>query len=190
MDNYQESSGKSIHKDPRKNKTRAAILSAFNHLFFEDEEKNIRVGDVVDRAGIGRSTFYEHFGSVEDLYASALAHPMSILANAMVGTASEEELISLLDHFMENQQRARRTLDGPRRQSVVKVLSTLLEERLQGWHRKNPTPRQVVLRHLAEAPIALVGSWVAGDIWCSNRELARAIITVTQISMDGLLTKN
>ena len=51
----------------RTNQTRQSIIDAFWDMAESEGAKNIRVSAIVKKAGINRSTFYEYFGSVEDL---------------------------------------------------------------------------------------------------------------------------
>ena len=92
--------------DRRAARTRAALIEAFNHLAL-NHRKNIRVADIVALANVGRSTFYEHYKSADDIHLQAMPRPFAILADAAAGMGDEARLTGLLRHFWENRQLAR-----------------------------------------------------------------------------------
>src|SRR3954470_20170633 len=98
-------------KDRRTLRPRAALVEAFNRLALS-HRKNIRVADIVALANVGRSTFYEHYKSAEDIHLQAMARPFAILADAAAGCGDEARLTSLMQHFWENRQLARTSLMG------------------------------------------------------------------------------
>jgi AcrR family transcriptional regulator len=53
--------------DRRKNRTVAALRVALIELILEKHYDTITVQDIIDRANVGRSTFYTHFRDKEDL---------------------------------------------------------------------------------------------------------------------------
>ncbi len=53
--------------DRRQTKTRKAVFKAFVELLEEKGYPSITIQDIIDRADIGRSTFYSHFETKEDL---------------------------------------------------------------------------------------------------------------------------
>ena len=56
----------SVHmttQDRRITKTRKAIYQAFLHLLNEKDYDIITVQEIIDRADVGRSTFYSHYES-------------------------------------------------------------------------------------------------------------------------------
>jgi AcrR family transcriptional regulator len=53
--------------DRRIQKTRTSIMSAFEALLTEKRYEQLTVQDIIDRANVGRSTFYAHFETKDDL---------------------------------------------------------------------------------------------------------------------------
>jgi AcrR family transcriptional regulator len=59
--------------DRRVNKTRKALKEALADLILEKGYEGVTVQDVIDRADVGRSTFYAHFVDKDDLLMAILA---------------------------------------------------------------------------------------------------------------------
>ena len=71
--------------DQRTHRSRKSVVSAFAQLSADHRYDDIRVGDLVATAGIGRSTFYEHFRGKDDVLLEAMEPILLALASAVAG---------------------------------------------------------------------------------------------------------
>jgi AcrR family transcriptional regulator len=60
--------------DRRQKKTRKAIFDAFSELIQEKNYNDITIQDIIDRADIGRSTFYSHFHTKDEMLDDMCSH--------------------------------------------------------------------------------------------------------------------
>lgn len=73
--------------DRRIARTRTALYDALVALIRERDYAAIRVEDIVERANVGRSTFYAHFKSRDDLLARSLERLRAELSASIEGIA-------------------------------------------------------------------------------------------------------
>src|SRR5215211_53883 len=64
---------KTEKEDRRSKRTRQLVSSALVDLMLEKQFDAITVQDILDRANVGRSTFYAHYTDKEDLLISEIA---------------------------------------------------------------------------------------------------------------------
>ena len=160
------------HKDRRVQRTRTALLEAFRELVIEDRKAKITVPDVILKANVGRSTFYDHFKNIDDLYLQSLSHPMAVLVDGIIGIDKDQDLENLLIHFWENRQRARATFNGAGRDQVSRLLADMIEPRLAGINDFRDIPNRLMALQLAENAMALIRGWVGAEAWCEPRKIA------------------
>ena len=158
--------------DRRAARTRTALIEAFNQLALS-QRKTIRVADIVAEANVGRSTFYEHYKSAEDIHLQAMTRPFALLADAAAGIGEEERLTGLLRHFWENRQLARASFTGRMQDKVTRLLAAMVEERL--GEAALAIPARLAAMQLAEAALAPIRGWVMAEAPCTAEALAGAL---------------
>jgi len=157
----------------RAQRTRAALIGAFNHLFLSRRRGRVRVAEIVAEAEVGRSTFYEHYSGADELHLESLKHPLAALADAAAGFGDQGALERLLTHFWENRQRARDSLSGRFGERVSRLLARMIEERIEGAALSLP-PRLAACT-LGDAALAPIRPWLSGEASAQPAQLASAI---------------
>jgi AcrR family transcriptional regulator len=154
---------------------KAAVLRAFAELVGAKRYDEITVGEIIGRAGVSRSTFYEHFSGKSDLLTRSIAGPFKILADGVL-SAGQAELVPLLEHFWSNRGFARGVLLGSVRPRVATVLVLEIENRLKrravGSSTRYRLPRRLIAWQLTETMLGLITAWLTGEARCSATELS------------------
>jgi AcrR family transcriptional regulator len=173
--------------DARVARTRDAIIDSLNGLRSHPYDA-IRVADIIGRAGIGRSTFYEHFRGKDEVLKHAAAWAFAALADAVTGQDDTAPLRHVIEHLRQNRCASRGRLAGER---VCRWLSETIEDRLVSICRARNTATTVPVRlaamQIAAAQIALVRAWLAGRDPCPAEALATALKQTSQAMASVLL---
>lgn len=162
--------------DLRNGKTHHAIINAFNKLVLQAKGRAIRVSDIIRQADVGRSTFYEHFPNADTVFDQAVRGPLAILADATLVSRNLASVIQLLEHFADNRLSAQELMSDVRtRDRMVRVLAEQYETRL-ATRIDDQGLRQLSARQLSESILALVRTWLCGDIRCDKKMLATIVL--------------
>lgn len=176
-------------EDPRRLRTRADLMAAFFSLVLSQRYHEIRVGDVLARSGVSRSTFYEHFRNKDELLAASLDGPFRTLANLVGERADANAVHAVLEHFWQNRALARSLFQGAalrivRRALVMHVENTLTHEQ----HSRLRIPPRLAAHGLADGLFSPVVAWLSGEAKCGAQELAVALRCSTAAAAHALQT--
>ena len=81
--------------DRRQRKTRDAVFNAFTNLLKSESYSRITIQEIIDKADIGRTTFYAHFGTKDDLLSSLCTE---IFDHVFSGDLKKEKTHDFSDH--------------------------------------------------------------------------------------------
>ncbi len=183
--------------DPRQRKTRDAILSAFGGLIHGRKQRyaQIRVDDIVGGADVGRSTFYEHYKSKDDMLLASMTDMLDVLAGAVTDQPDMPHLEKLLAHFVDMRPFAREVLWGPTSQHTAPRVSRELALRVEGHLRRRCAdlggtpliPLQLMAAQIADGQLALVRAWLSSESSATPADVAAAMCRSARGSTQALL---
>lgn len=146
--------------DRRVQRTRQALFGAFMALVLERDYSRIKVEDVLNRAGVSRSTFYQHFANLDELLLSSMAPLLAILA-VTAAHGSSDRLPWLLEHFWTNRRYAKGVLQGRAGRAVRGLLEGLTYEALQESHAGQPLAAlRLKAKFLAYGQLGVLNDWL------------------------------
>lgn len=95
-----------VVEDRRVRKTKQRLNDALNELILEKGYDRITVQDIIDRADVGRSTFYAHFQTKDDLLMGQMAQLQDEMGWALSGDRPLTEAVvgslPLFEHLAEH----------------------------------------------------------------------------------------
>lgn len=169
--------------DKRVERTRLALRNAFFELVLSLPYSRIKIADIIAKAGVGRSTFYEHYKNKDDLLYSSLHWPMTVLASAILPSDKVLDIQGVLEHFWQNRSLARPILMGSTRKHVSRCLSEILTKLLHSipTQMKNKcVPVSAMAQALAALQLTLLSDWLTGAYSTTPDKLARQLMLTSR----------
>ena len=180
--------------DRRQRKTREAILGAFTELVSRKKYDKITVGEIIERADVGRATFYAHF-ETKDYLLKALCEELfcHVFDRSVDGGAEHKHifdcdshapvLLHLLRHLEEDDHNILRLLSSENNGIFVgyfkENLKKLVEKSLRENKGEDKASRSFLVNHLAATFVEAVIWWVEGGMSESSEGVYRRFEAVT-----------
>ncbi len=158
--------------DRRVQRTRKLLQDAIMQLIREKGYDAVTVQDILDRANVGRATFYAHYQNKEDLF---LAHHHEFSSALGWGRWTPEQLMSpnppdtlisflqllgenrSLYHVIANSRDANRIWRGLK----ASITANLADSLRAAFDEKTPhIPLDALTEYIASAQLALIGWWL------------------------------
>lgn len=170
--------------DRRVRRTRELLRNAFASLIHEKGYDRVTVQDILDRADVGRSTFYAHYRDKEDLLRSGFEEVHAALAaeqgaaerQAARGTTFLQPLVAVFQHV-----EGYREFWGPTSRSgghdlIARVLQEGIDDLVRAHFRAqfpSADPDQLeidaAMRFVASACMGVLMWWLDNDVpWSAD----------------------
>ena len=167
--------------DRRQKKTREAIFGAFCELLSKKNYNAITVGEIIERADVGRATFYAHFETKDYLLRELCAELFCHIFDSAKGDetshkhifecdAPSSAFLHLLRHLQKNDNNILKLLSSQNNElflryfkenliSLVKDQIVIFEDR-----RAKELPEEFFINHISSTFVETVRWWVANGM--------------------------
>jgi AcrR family transcriptional regulator len=176
--------------DRRQPKTRAAIFHAFSTLLAEKSYTRITVQEIIDLANVGRTTFYAHFETKDDLLKALCEELFSHIINSAMDcththglysdkNAPESVFCHLLQHLQENDNNILGLLSCESSELFLRYfkdsLNDLIQDQFVNQNRNHnmDIPQDFLVNHISGSFVEMVLWWIKGNMKQTPEELDR-----------------
>lgn len=162
--------------DRRQKKTRDAIFKAFSRLLEKKRYENITVQEIIDEANIGRSTFYAHFETKDellramctDIFHHVFTEELPKEAENDYSTGSknlELKLGHILYHLKEHRNDLKGILSSESDELFMRFFREYLKDLFFRYQDDFcvAVPQDYLLNHLVGSFAETVKWWIAGN---------------------------
>lgn len=162
--------------DRRQQKTRQAVFLAFSNLLERKSFGNITVQEIIDEANVGRSTFYAHFETKDDLlkvmctdiFQHVFSEDLKQESNhdfSHAGHDFEKAITHILYHLQDNKKNLKGLLSCESGDIFMKYFKSYLSEMFSDYVGKihYQAPTEYVLNMMICSFAETVRWWITGD---------------------------
>ena len=176
--------------DRRSQRTRHLLGEALVALIREKDYNTITVSDIIERANVGRSTFYAHYRDKDALFVGELDRVIEILSHRI---PNQEESpffpsLGLFRHVGEEYELYKALLWGSGIDLLIKhlqkSLSHRIEQGLQKSERDFDIPLPILASFIAGSFLTLLKWWLENKMIYSPEEMDKIFQRLTMAGIE------
>lgn len=182
-------------QDRRSQRTRHLVNAAMMELMREKRYDAITVQDLLDRSGIGRSTFYAHFFDKQDVLRSLSEQMLETFRQQLSLRNGEQKIVpslELFQHAQENYQFFQAMLKGHGGEVFWETGQALLSKGIEQafattfTEKRSPSvPPVVMSQYLAGALMHFLKWWIEAEMPYSPKRMNEIFL---QLALPGVWT--
>lgn len=164
--------------DRRQKKTRDSIFKAFTELLAKKNYNSISVQEIIDKADIGRATFYAHFETKDFLLKELCEELFGHIINSAAGLPDcnthylcnyegHSVFLHLLKHLQENDFNILGLLSSENNEIFLRYFKSNLKKLIianfyeNGKLKNCELPEDYIVNHISSSFVETVGWWIS-----------------------------
>ncbi len=180
-------------QDRRSQRTHHLVNAAMMELLFEKRYDTITVQDLLDRAGIGRSTFYTHYFDKEDVLTSIAEQMLENFGSRFSQRNVSQGIVpglELFEHVQQNYQYFQAMVRGRTGEILWEAAQTALSRAIEQalttacTEKCSPSvPLAVISQYLAGSFLHLLKWWLEAEMPYTPEQMERIF---QQLALPGV----
>ncbi|MBE6571012.1 MAG: TetR family transcriptional regulator [Ruminococcaceae bacterium] len=183
--------------DRRQRKTREAIFAAFTALLAEKDYGQLTVQDIIDKADIGRTTFYAHFETkdflLKDLCEELFGHIIDTAMGLPGGyyhcscaNSTDSVFLHLLRHLQENDRNILELLSSQNNEIFIRYFKSNLKKLIitqyadKGVLKNDKLPQDYLVDHISSSFVETVEWWISRKMKESPEQMTQYFLAVIE----------
>lgn len=184
-----------LKMDRRQKRTRQAIFSAFTNLLSEKNYNKISIQEIIDKADIGRTTFYAHFETKDDLlqelcndlfnHVFSTNPHIETTHDFSLGRGNLKEIVThILYHLRDSRDNIIHLFQGESKEIFIAYFRIYLNEMIVKYILKNfqqtttKIPEDFLKNHISGAFVNMIEWWINRNLKETPEQLCDYFLTV------------
>ena len=183
--------------DRRQRKTREAIFGAFTALLAKKDYGQITVQDIIDKADVGRTTFYAHFETkdflLKDLCEELFGHIIDTAMGLPGGhyhcscaNSTDSVFLHLLRHLQESDRNILELLSSQNNEIFIRYFKSNLKKLIitqyadKGVLKNDKLPQDYLVDHISSSFVETVEWWISRKMKESPEQMTQYFLAVIE----------
>lgn len=163
--------------DRRVQKTRKLLSDALIALITEKGYNAVTIQEIIDRANVGRSTFYAHFENKEQLLlAGYISLDIDIISKEKHEDLPDINFIGLFEHIAEQRELALAMIGKKSGELGIRHLREIISKKILDYIEEqsiiDSTMKTIMAEAATSALISLMVSWMEEGMLLPAKEIA------------------
>jgi AcrR family transcriptional regulator len=181
--------------DRRVQRTKQSLYSALMQLVDEKPFDKITVQEILERANVGRTTFYTHFEGKEDLFPGSHEQIIRVISQSFFTEGGDlraepsPELMTFLQMSQQNRDTYFYLMGGAQGGEILRLLrdriAQHLDEQLRTLFQENESrvPFTVLAQHVASSIVSVTSWWIDKRAPYTVQEIATMLHQMNEVAL-------
>jgi Transcriptional regulator len=173
--------------DRRGRRTKKLIYNAFTELLLKEKYSKITIQEIIEIADIGRSTFYSHFETKEQLLKSICTDIFNEMHSKNSTLSSKEHypmIVDILYHIKENKKIIKGVFQSESSEIFMNYFkdyfSDKIEQHILVFYDESTMniPKDFIINHIYGSFFEMIKWWMSSNVKYTPEELAKYYMSV------------